>query len=111
MPSHPSHLWAAEDRTRGFQTASKNNMALNVIWLDDPASGKRELVGGKAANLNQLNGCVPPGFCITASAMARVMPVRRGEASLPPDLYAEIEAAYAELGARDRRALHISAFR
>ena len=22
-PSHPSHLWAAEDRTKGFQTASK----------------------------------------------------------------------------------------
>ena len=29
-----------------------------------------------------------------------MVPVRNGEASLPPDLYAEIEAAYAELGAR-----------
>ena len=79
-----------------------NNMALNVIWLDDSASGKKELVGGKAANLNRLhsNGRVPPGFCITASATARVVPVQSGEASLPPDLYAEIEAAYAELGAR-----------
>ena len=77
-------------------------MALNVIWLDDPASGERELVGGKAANLNQLHsgGQVPLGFCITASATARVVSVRSGEASLPPDLYAEIEAAYAELGAR-----------
>ena len=76
--------------------------ALNVIWLDDPASGKRELVGGKAANLNQLHsgGRVPPGFCITTSATARVVPVQSGEASLPPDLYAEIEAAYAELGDR-----------
>ena len=76
-------------------------MALSIIWLDDPASGKRELVGGKAANLSQLHsgGRVPSGFCITASATARVVPVRSGDA-LPPDLYAEIEAAYAELGAR-----------
>ena len=79
-----------------------NNMALNVIWLDDPASGKRELVGGKAANLSQLHSggqVFRSGFCITASATARVVPVRSGDA-LPPDLYAEIEAAYAELGAR-----------
>ena len=80
-------------------------MALSIIWLDDPASGKRELVGGKAANLNQLysGGQVPLGFCITASSTARVVQVRNGDsprASLPPDLYAEIEAAYAELGAR-----------
>ena len=43
-------------------------MALNVIWLDDPASGKRELVGGKAANLNQLHSggqVFRSGFCIT----------------------------------------------
>ena len=41
--------------------------ALDIIWLDDSASGKRELVGGKAANLNQLHsgGQVPCGFCIT----------------------------------------------
>ena len=79
-----------------------NNMALNIIWLDDSASGKRELVGGKAANLNQLHsgGQVPLGFCITTDAAARVVPVCSGEASLPPDLYAEIETAYAELGAR-----------
>ena len=31
-------------------------MALNVIWLDDPASGKREQVGGKTANLNRIVG-------------------------------------------------------
>ena len=29
-----------------------------------------------------------------------MVPVRNGEASLPPDLYAEIETAYAELGVR-----------
>lgn len=77
-------------------------MALNIIWLDDSASSKRELVGGKAANLNQLHsgGQVPLGFCITTDATTRVLPVRSGEASLPPDLYAEIEAAYAELGVR-----------
>ena len=76
-------------------------MALNVIWLDDSASGKRELVGGKAANLNQLHsgGQVPSGFCITTDATARVVPVRSSD-ELPPDLYAEIEAAYAELGIR-----------
>lgn len=77
-------------------------MALNVIWLDDSTSNRRELVGGKAANLNQLysGGQVPLGFCITTRATARVISMRSGEASLPPDLYAEIEAAYAKLGAR-----------
>ena len=77
---------------------------MNIIWLDDSASGKRELVGGKAANLSQLqsHGQVPLGFCITTGATARVMPVRNDDTrgSIPPDLYAEIEAAYAELGAR-----------
>ncbi|MDE2704971.1 MAG: PEP/pyruvate-binding domain-containing protein, partial [Gemmatimonadota bacterium] len=43
---------------------------------------------------------MPLGFCITTDATARMVPVRSSEASLPPDLYAEIEAAYAELGAR-----------
>ena len=79
-------------------------MALNVIWLDDSASGKRELVGGKAANLSQLQsyGQVPLGFCITTSATAKVMSVWNDDSrgSIPLDLYAKIEAAYAELGAR-----------
>ena len=43
-------------------------MALSIIWLDDSASSKRELVGGKAANLNQLHSggqVFRLGFCIT----------------------------------------------
>ena len=87
---------------RGTLSVVGNNMALNVIWLDDSTSNRRELVGGKAANLSQLysGGQVPLGFCITTSATARVIPGRSGQTSLPPDLYAEIEAAYAKLGTR-----------
>ena len=40
---------------------------MNIIWLDDSASGKRELVGGKAANLSQFVATDASAVAFTAN--------------------------------------------
>ena len=76
-------------------------MACDVLWLDDPACGELALAGGKAANLSRLAAVhpVPPGFCISASALARAARSCAPPA-LPGDLRDIILAAYVQLGAR-----------
>ena len=67
---------------------------MNTIhWLENPDCRDAALVGGKAANLGQLASThpVPPGFCFT--------PEKPGPRGLPADLYGELVAAYARLGA------------
>ncbi|HNT76061.1 MAG TPA: PEP/pyruvate-binding domain-containing protein [Anaerolineae bacterium] len=67
---------------------------MNTIhWLEHPDCRDAALVGGKAANLGRLAATqpVPPGFCFT--------PEKPGPRGLPADLYAELVAAYAHLGA------------
>ena len=67
---------------------------MNTIhWLENPDCRDAALVGGKAANLGQLAAThpVPPGFCFT--------PEKPGPRGLPADLYGELVAAYARLGA------------
>ncbi len=41
-----------------------------ILWLGDPLCHRRDLVGGKAANLSRLAETyqVPPGFCLTTAA-------------------------------------------
>lgn len=41
-----------------------------TLWLGDPECHRRDLVGGKAANLSRLaeSYLVPPGFCLTTAA-------------------------------------------
>ncbi|MBN2394181.1 MAG: PEP/pyruvate-binding domain-containing protein [Anaerolineae bacterium] len=67
---------------------------MNTIhWLENPDCRDAALVGGKAANLGRLAAThpVPPGFCFT--------PDKPGPRGLPADLYGELVAAYARLGA------------
>jgi pyruvate,water dikinase len=65
-----------------------------ILWLGEPDCHRRELVGGKAANLSRMAAeyRVPPGFCITATA------VMAGEfIANESDLYNDVAAAYNEL--------------
>ena len=43
----------------------------NILWLDEITADRREVVGGKAANLGDMRRAgfrVPPGFCVTTAA-------------------------------------------
>ena len=72
-----------------------------IVWLGEPESAARPLVGGKAAPLSRLAAeyRVPPGFCLTTRAFDRAAPHRDG-AAVPDDLRHEIAAAYQQLAER-----------
>ena len=72
---------------------------MEIAWLGEPEAHDAARVGGKAASLSRLAAeqRVPPGFALTASAMARAAPeLARGV--VPDALRARIEEAYAALG-------------
>lgn len=75
-----------------------------LLWLDDPAASDISLVGGKAANLCRLavRQPVPPGFCVTAGAFAKLDKTEHGLGTMAPSsaLHSQIIAAYAMLGER-----------
>lgn len=79
---------------------------MQILWLDDPACCRTELVGGKTANLSRLAGDypVPPGFCLTAEAARLALaavPTDGGTGSgMPAALFDELEGAYRTLGER-----------
>jgi phosphoenolpyruvate synthase/pyruvate phosphate dikinase len=65
-----------------------------ILWLGEADCGRRELVGGKAANLSRLAAGyrVPPGFCLTAVAFQEAgLGDRRGS------LFDDVAAAYREI--------------
>ena len=68
-----------------------------VLWLGEPNCHRRELVGGKAANLSRLSSAypVPPGFCLAAPTSLA------GQVESPPDgLRDNVAAAYQKLVAK-----------
>ena len=68
-----------------------------IVWLGESDCHRRELVGGKAANLSCLAAAypVPPGFCLTVAASRA-----RQVASLADDLRDAVSAAYQTLATR-----------
>ena len=78
-----------------------------IVWLGDAACGDASRVGGKAANLSRLAAryLVPPGFCLTTAAFKRGGADHSWAAgdeprALPPDLLADLAAAYRALAKR-----------
>jgi pyruvate,water dikinase len=72
---------------------------MDVVWLGESHAHEPALVGGKAASLSRLASDyrVPPGFVLTAKALALAAPdLARGV--VPEPLRAHIAAAYATLG-------------
>jgi pyruvate,water dikinase len=87
----------------------KAQVEADVLWLGEPACQDRVLVGGKAAQLSQLAAShrVPPGFCLTSTAFARVHANGRADngiknppGDLPRSLFDELTAAYQTLAVR-----------
>jgi phosphoenolpyruvate synthase/pyruvate phosphate dikinase len=72
---------------------------MEIVWLGEPEAHDAALVGGKAASLSRLAAAqrVPPGFAVTAGALALAAPeLARGV--VPQPLRARIDTAYAKLG-------------
>ncbi len=72
---------------------------MDVAWLGEPHAHEPTVVGGKAASLSRLAATyrVPPGFALTAKALALAAPdLARGV--VPEPLHAHIVDAYATLG-------------
>jgi pyruvate,water dikinase len=66
----------------------------SVVWLGDPASLDRTLVGGKVAHLGRLAAsyCIPPGFCLTTATFDQA--ITRGwrmDGAAGPDLPAPLK--------------------
>jgi phosphoenolpyruvate synthase/pyruvate phosphate dikinase len=73
--------------------------AREIVWLGEPSSDVRELVGGKVAPLSRLatRHRVPPGFCLTTLAFKRATVEAEGP-RVPAGLQERISEAYRELG-------------
>lgn len=72
---------------------------MDVAWLGESHAHEPALVGGKAASLSRLAADyrVPPGFALTAKALAHGAPdLARGV--VPEPLHAHLADAYATLG-------------
>lgn len=72
---------------------------MDVAWLGEPHAHEPTLVGGKAASLSRLAADyrVPPGFALTAKALALAAPdLARG--IVPEPLHLHLVDAYATLG-------------
>jgi pyruvate,water dikinase len=69
-----------------------------ILWLGDPGSTIRGLVGGKVAPLSRLASRfqVPPGFCLTTRAYEQASG-QRDDGAVPVDLQADVIAAYRQL--------------
>ena len=94
---------STEVAARGSEIATQS-----VAWLGEGDCHNCALLGGKAANLCHLAAehRVPPAFCLTAAAFDRALArhatidAHASLASLPPELYLELEEAYRGLGRR-----------
>lgn len=79
-------------------------MAMDVLWMGEPACARVELVGGKTANLSRLAAAhrVPPGFCLPTQAFleATVAGAAHGLFALPERWRRAIAMAYAALARR-----------
>jgi pyruvate,water dikinase len=80
---------------------------LDVVWFEEAACRRTDLVGGKTANLSQLAASfpVPPGFCITTGAYRGALPIGavgpdRSRPVLTPVLRDTLAAAYQCLAGR-----------
>jgi pyruvate,water dikinase len=85
----------------------REDVAMQIVWLEEPECGIVGLVGGKTANLSRLAAAypVPLGFCLTtlAAQQAQETSPRPGEAGSPPlpeALAAALAAAYRTLADR-----------
>lgn len=69
----------------------------SILWLGESLCHRRELVGGKAANLSKLAAKypVPPGFCLTAASFQAP-----GALSMDRQISAQIASAYQTLSKR-----------
>lgn len=79
--------------------------AMQILWLGDPGSMDRALVGGKVANLGRLTAVynVPPGYCLPMTALTADGPVgaATGDAlRIPTLLRQRLADAYDLLAAR-----------
>lgn len=91
---------------RGVMMDSET-IARTIVWLGEGNCDDCTLLGGKAASLCSLavDFRVPPGFCLTASALDRAVAdglALSGEVppALPSELYADLARAYRQLGQR-----------
>ena len=78
-----------------------SGVAMEILWLGEPACHDRAAVGGKAANLSRLAAAyrVPPGFCLTATASERwgAALVADTPGAVPGALCEQVAAAYRRL--------------
>jgi hypothetical protein len=86
---------------------TRRPVAASIVWLGDPASLDRTLVGGKVAHLSRLAGAfrVPPGFCLTTAAFDQAVADGwrvdgAGGQDLPAPLKQDVAAAYQALAER-----------
>ncbi len=92
-----SHLDTAEP-------SSEDRPAAWIVPFGDGDAGQRDLLGGKGANLCEMTRIglpVPPGFIVTTEACRRY----RAEGTAPDGLFAEVDAALADLEQRTGRQL------
>jgi pyruvate,water dikinase len=98
---------APSTRVETGQSEGGGKVATSIVWLGDPGSLDRTLVGGKVAHLGRLAGTfrVPLGFCLTTAALDHAVDggwraAGSGAQDLPATLKQDLAAAYQLLAKR-----------